>query len=142
MSERNEPREYADQRQPPVNERGVAYDPDAADDERSYAMFMHLALLGHMVLSVFAIIAPIIMWNIKKDDSPFLDDHGREVVNFQISLIIYSILSVPLGIITCGLGFIVLPIGIYVLGLVGMVKAATAANRGEFYRYPMTIRMV
>ena len=47
---------------PPVNERGRAYDPDATDDERTYALFMHLTLLGHVVLSLLAIIAPVIMW--------------------------------------------------------------------------------
>ncbi len=142
MSEHNEPEQYADHRQPPVNERGRAYDPDATDDERTYAMFMHLTLLGHIVLTLIAIIAPIIMWNIKKDESPFLDDHGREAVNFQISLIIYFILTLPIGIITCGIGFIIFPILLYVLGLIGMIQAAAAANRGEFYRYPMTMRFV
>lgn len=129
-------------RTPPVNEQGRAFDPDATSDERTFALLMHLSLLGHIVLSGLAIIAPIIMWNIKKNDSPFLDDHGREALNFQITLIIYTILIVPAGILTCGLGFIVFPIGLYVLALIGMIKAATAANRGEFYRYPMTIRFI
>ncbi|MGV6815059.1 MAG: DUF4870 domain-containing protein [Phycisphaerales bacterium] len=143
MSQENEqPMPYRDESEPPINERGNAYDPDAGDDERTYAMFMHLTLLGHMVLSIIAIVAPIIMWNIKKDESPFLDDHGREAVNFQITLILYSFLVIPVGLITCGVGFVVFPIAIYVLGIIGMIKAATAANRGEFYRYPMTIRMV
>ncbi len=134
--------QQAEYHPPPVNEQGRAFDPDATPDERTFALMMHLSLLGHIVLSGFAIIAPIIMWNIKKEESPFLDDHGREALNFQISLIIYTILIVPLGIITCGLGFIVFPIGLYVLGLIGMIKASIAANRGEFYRYPMTMRFV
>lgn len=142
MSNEEQFQQQADYRQPPVNEQGRAFDPDATSDERTYALMMHLSLLGHIVLSGFAIIAPIIMWNMKKDESPFLDDHGREALNFQISLIIYTILIVPLGILTCGLGFIVFPILLYVLGLIGMIKAATAANRGEFYRYPMNIRFI
>ena len=130
-------------RQPPVNEQGRAYDPDASNDERTYAMFMHLTLLGHIPLSGLAIIAPFIMWNIKKEESPFLDDHGREAVNFQITLIIYSILfiilAVPITLLTCGVGALLafLPA---VLGLIGMIKAAIAAHKGEFYRYPMTFR--
>jgi uncharacterized Tic20 family protein len=132
-------------REPPVNEYGRAYDPDASADERSYALFMHLALLAHVALSLIAIVIPIIMWQMKKDESPFLDDHGREAVNFQISLIIWSvgftILAVPVGILTCGVGF-VLAFVPYVLGIVGMIQASTAANRGEFYRYPMTMRFV
>ncbi len=128
-------------RTPPVNERGRAYDPDATDDERTYALLMHLTLLGHIVLSLLAIIAPIIMWQVKKDQSPFLDDHGREAVNFQISLVIISIILIPIGIITCSAGFF-LYIPLYVLALIGMIQAAQAANRGEFYRYPMTFRFV
>ena len=129
------------QNQPPINERGRAYDPDVTDDERTFALWMHLTGLGHIILTGFAIIAPIIMWQIKKDDSPFLDDHGTEAVNFQLSLIIYSIALVPIGILTCSAGFF-LYIPLYVLALIGMIQAAQAANRGEFYRYPMTLRMI
>lgn len=126
---------------PPVNARGRAYDPDATSDERTYALFMHLTLLAHVALSLLAIIAPVIMWNIKKDESPFLDDHGREAVNFQISLVIYSLLLIPIGLITCSVGFF-LYIPLYILAIIGMVQAAVAANRGEFYRYPMTLRFL
>lgn len=132
-------------RQPPVNERGRAFDPDVSADERSYALFLHLVLLAHLVLSLIAIVIPIIMWQVKKDESPFLDDHGREAVNFQITLVIYSIIftiaAVPIGFLTCGVGF-ALAFVPYVLGIVGMIQAASAANRGEFYRYPMTMRFV
>ena len=137
----NQANQQPNYREPPINERGRAYDPDAAHDERTFAMFMHLSLLGHFILSLFAIITPIIMWNIKKDESPFLDDHGREAINFQISLILYSILLVPIGLLTCTVGFF-LYIPLYILALIGMIYASIAANRGEFYRYPMTIRFL
>jgi uncharacterized Tic20 family protein len=79
------------------------------------------------------------MWLIKKDTSPFLDDHGRESVNFQISLLIYMILG---GVLTlCGVGFIIM-VAVPVLGLVGSIMAAVAANRGEYFRYPATIRLI
>ncbi len=130
---------------PPVNAMGRAFDPDATSDERTYALFMHLALLAHLVISIIAIIIPIIMWAVKKGESPFLDDHGREAINFQISLLIWSfvfaILAVPIGFMTCGVGFVIALVP-YVLGLVGMIQASIAANRGEFYRYPMTIRFL
>lgn len=129
--------------EPPLNAQGNAFDPDASSDERTYALFLHLSLLLHIPLSLLAIIVPVIMWNIKKAESPFLDDHGREAINFQITLIIYSflftILAIPVGLLTCGIGFS-LALFPYILGLIGMIKAAIAANRGEFYRYPMTFR--
>lgn len=134
---------------PPVNERGRAYDPDTTDDERTYALMLHLSLLAHVVLTFIAILIPIIMWQVKKNDSPFLDDHGREAVNFQISLIIWSIalpiIAALVGVITCGVGLILLiPAALlpYIVGVVGMIQAAQAANRGEFFRYPMTFRFV
>ncbi|MGJ8637007.1 MAG: DUF4870 domain-containing protein [Phycisphaerales bacterium] len=132
-------------RQPPVNDRGRAFDPDVSADERSTALFLHLSLLAHLVLSLIAILIPIILWQVKKDESPFLDDHGREAVNFQITLILYSfiftIAAIPIGFLTCGVGF-ALAFVPYVLGIVGMIQASQAANRGEFYRYPMTMRFV
>lgn len=124
---------------------GRAYDPDATSDERTYALFMHLSLLAHIVLSIIAIAIPIVMWAVKKNESPFLDDHGREAINFQISLLIWSIiftvLAIPLAIITCGVGVIVAFVP-YIVGIIGMIQASVAANRGEFYRYPMTFRFL
>jgi len=130
---------------PPVNERGRAYDPDATDDERTYALLMHLSLLAHMVLTIIAFGIPLIMWLVKKDESSFLDDHGREAVNFQISLLIWSIIftvvAIPLSVITCGVGVVVAFVPT-VVAIVGMIQASIAANRAEFYRYPMTFRFV
>lgn len=132
-------------RTPPVNERGRAFDPDVTDDERTYALIMHLSLIAHLFLTLIAFGIPLIMWLVKKEESPFLDDHGREAVNFQISLLIWSIIftiaAVPITIITCGVGFFVAFIPT-VVAVVGMIQAAVAANRGEFYRYPMTFRFV
>jgi len=139
----NNQQEHNEHPAPPVNERGRAFDPDTTPDERSYAMFMHLSLLVHVVLSIIAIVIPAIMWQMKKDESPFLDDHGREAVNFQISLLIWSVvftvIAIPVGFLTCGVGFVIAFVP-YIIGIVGMVQASSAANRGEFYRYPMTVR--
>ena len=140
LMDAQEPRQHTPP-EAPFNERGRAYDPDVTDDERTYALLMQLSLLGHVVLSLIAIAIPIIMWHVKKDTSAFLDDHGREAINFQLSLIVLSLLLIPIGILTCSAGFF-LYIPLYVLALIGMIQAAMAANRGEFYRYPMTFRFL
>ncbi|MHA7814547.1 MAG: DUF4870 domain-containing protein [Phycisphaerales bacterium] len=136
---------YDQHRAPPVNARGRAYDPDVTDDERTYALLMHLSLLAHMIITLLAFGIPLIMWLVKKEDSPFLDDHGREAVNFQISLLIWSIIftvaSIPISIVTCGVGFVIAFVPT-IVAIVGMIQASIAANRGEFYRYPMTFRFV
>lgn len=115
-------------------------DPRAEEWERTYAMFNHLSLLTLHVL--MPVIPALVMWLIKRDRSPFVDDHGREAVNFQLSLVIYALVIVPVaGLITCGVGF-VLWIPVYVIGMVGMVLGAIAANKGQYYRYPATIRFL
>ncbi len=133
----------------PVNERGRTFRTDLTDDEKTLAIFAHLGLLGHLVLPVVSILIPLVIWMTKRASSSFVDDHGREALNFQITLLIYAIglplIAGVLGAITCGVGLILMipaVVGPYVLGLVGMILAAVAANRGEFYRYPMTFRFI
>jgi uncharacterized Tic20 family protein len=113
-------------------------DAHAEEWERTYAMCTHLSLLmAHFLMPV---IPALVMWLIKRDRSPFVDDHGREAINFQLSLVIYMILG---GILipACGVGFAVMA-GAYILGIVGMILASIAGHRGEYYRYPATIRFL
>ncbi len=112
-------------------------DPDATPSERTYATFLHLTLLAFHI--VFPVIPALVMWQIKKSESPFLDDHGKEAVNFQISLLIYGLGAALLMVV--GIGFLLLPV-VYVLGIVGMIMGAVAGNRGEYFRYPMCLRLI
>lgn len=113
-------------------------------------MWTHLAgLIGGVAaaLSVglslpIALLAVLILWLLKREQSPFVDDHGREALNFQISILIYALLVVPLAaLLTCGLG-LVLIIPVAVLDVVGCVRGAQAAHAGHYYRYPACIRFV
>jgi len=91
------------------------------DDEKMWAMFAHLGNL------VAWIIAPLIIWQVKKDESEFVTLNAKASLNFAITWLIISML-------TCGLAGIVAMILVIVGGL--------AANRGEVYKYPMTITFV
>ncbi|MFM9957764.1 MAG: DUF4870 domain-containing protein [Phycisphaerales bacterium] len=119
-------------------------DPSTPAEERTYALFMHLVGLLSMAsipVPLAGLIGSLIMWKIKAEKSPFLDDHGRDAVNFQISLLIYHVIMAILVIPTlglAGLGFVV----IVVVTLIGCIRGAMAANRGEYYRYPVTIRFL
>lgn len=115
-------------------------DQAATSDQRTYALLMHLSLLA-AIASVPPVLAPLIMWLIKRDSGRFIDDHGKEAINFQISVLLYAIIAALVGMVTCGVGFFVLP-ALAVLAVVGAVMAAMAANRGEYYRYPATIRFI
>lgn len=113
-------------------------DPHAQEWERHYSTGLHLSLLAIHVL--VPVVPAVVMYLIKKDESPFVADHGREAINFQLSLIIYSIIGALL-IPACGTGIAVLT-AVYVLGIIGMVFAAMAANKGRYYRYPACLRFL
>lgn len=123
---------------PSNNPRGRVVDPDAPENERSYALATHLSLLAIHLIGIPGII-PLTMWLIRKGVSPFLDDHCKEALNFQISLLIYGIACIPLCAILVGFPLL---FGVYALGIVGCIMGAMAAYRGEFFRYPMTIRLI
>lgn len=134
-------------------------DEGATTDQRTYAMVTHLvSVLGALDgLGIISFVATLIMWLVKRAESPFIDDHGREAVNFQISLLILAIGgAIVLGIITgiltvltigvyamiAWLPFLLGYVGLVVLRIVGCVRGAIAAHRGQIYRYPMCVRLI
>lgn len=93
-------------------------------DERISAVWCHLGgLLTWLVL-------PIILWQMKKDQSSFVDEHGKEAVNFQLTVTLFYVV-----------GFLVFPL-VLAYEIIVIVLAAGAAQRGEQYRYPLTIRFI
>jgi uncharacterized protein len=108
--------------------------------DRTWAMFCHLTSLSACIGIPFGnIIGPLVVWLIKKDEFAIVDEHGRESLNFQISLSIYSIVSFFLCF--AFIGFLLLP-AILIAGLVFVIIATLKANKGESYRYPLTIRFI
>jgi uncharacterized Tic20 family protein len=105
-----------------------------------WAMFCHLAgLAGIVIPAVGNIVGPLILWQIKKDEYPFVDEQGKEAVNFQISMTIYGLICIPLFFICIG-PFLLAAVG--VVDLVFLLIAAVKANNGQHYRYPLTIRFI
>lgn len=111
-------------------------------ETRTWAMVCHLAaFVAFIGIPLGNILGPLVVWLIKRNDYPFVEDQGKEALNFQISMTIYGLLAFVFGIITFGLGLIVfLVLGI--AGIVLVIIAAVAANNGEYYRYPLTIRFL
>lgn len=111
-------------------------------ETRTWAMVCHLAAFVAFIGIPFGnILGPLVVWLIKRKDYPFVEDQGKEALNFQISITIYGLFAGVFAIITFGLGIIVL----FLLGIAGIVLsiiAAVAANNGEYYRYPLTIRFL
>ncbi len=108
-------------------------------EERQWAMFIHISALTGFVIPFGNIIGPLVLWQIKKDQSQFIDFHGKEAVNFQISMTIYLVVSFILIILLIGI-LLVAVIGI--LEVVFLIIAALKANDGVVYYYPLTIRFL
>lgn len=119
-------------------------DPTADKRQRTWSQYMHLlGLLAAMPgVTAISLIATLAMWLIRKDESEFVDDHGREAVNFQISIFIYSVIGALFSVITVGFGAPVAAVAIGGLTLYGGIRAAQAAGRSEYFRYPMCIRFL
>jgi hypothetical protein len=109
------------------------------DEERKWAMFAHIGTFSSMFVPLGNIIAPIVIWQMKKNESSFVVEQAKESLNFQITLMIYALISFLLVFIIIGFFLI---FGLVIFGLIIVIVAGVKANDGEHYRYPMTLRLV
>ena len=132
--------------------------PTSDSEQRNWMMFCHLAALSLLVGLPFGhILGPLIVWLIKRDTMPAVDSHGKESLNFQITMsivlaigvaisVVLMVLSViPIvGCVTMVLLIIVMMGGLAVLiiDVVFVIQASMAASRGEFFVYPFTWRVI
>lgn len=112
-------------------------------EERTWAMAAHLSGFAMYFTGVGHILGPLIVWVLKREGNPFVDDQGKEALNFNISYSLYLLIAVVLcftiiGIVVAIPIFIVLPI----LHIIFMIIAGLKANDGVAYRYPGTIRFI
>lgn len=109
-------------------------------EEKTWGMLTHLSAFAQFIIPTFGmIIGPLVIWLIKKDTMPFINDQGREVLNFNISVAIYFIISGALVLVM--VGFVLLPL-IALFWIVFTIIGAIKANEGVAYRYPLTIRFL
>ncbi|MCH2118053.1 MAG: DUF4870 domain-containing protein [Pirellulales bacterium] len=110
--------------------------PNKERETRTWAMFLHFSLLAGYVAPIAGLIAPIIIWQVQKDKLPGIDEHGKVVVNWLISLILYLILSALLLFIFIGIPMlIVLIVATIIFPIIGGIKA----NDGQLWKYPLSI---
>jgi len=120
-------------------------------DERQWAMLAHLsALLGYIVTSGWAgsaggFLGPLIVWMIKKDTMPFVDQQAKEALNFSITICLAFAVLWTFGIVTLGIGLLIalpvmLVVGLY--ALVYTIIASMKAYEGVPYRYPIALRLI
>ena len=122
---------------PPPSEPPMAGAPSA--EERQWAMFAHLSALVGVIIPLGSIIGPLVVWLIKKDTMLFVNDQGKEALNFNITVGIAAIVGWILCFIL--IGFLVLAV-VFVAWLVLAIIGTIKANEGTAYRYPFTLRLV
>jgi uncharacterized Tic20 family protein len=125
------------------------YFADISADEKQWAMFAHLSALVATMLTGMGFLGPLIIWVIQKEKMKFVDDQGKEALNFQLTLIgagfVLGAIGAPLALLTFGIGLLlVIPLaaGLVIYGIVMPIIAGMKANAGEAYRYPYTIRVI
>jgi len=106
----------------PAEPQGQEIDRDA----RMWAMLCHLT-------GLVGFIGPLVVWLIKKEDSPFVDEQGKEALNFQLTMLIYGIVAGLLSLVCIG---IILAIALSITALILLIIAGIKANDGHHYRYP------
>jgi len=111
----------------------------AKQEERSLGLACHLLAFVGMVFPFGNILGPLVIWLIKKDDSGFVDDQGKEALNFNITISIAGFVAFLLTFVVIG-AFLLPIIGLF--WLVMTIVAAIKANGGEYYRYPLMIRLI
>lgn len=117
-----------------------AMPPVPTQDERNLAMLCHL-------LGLFTgFVGPLVLWLVKKDESAFVDHHGKESLNFQITVLIFigglSIVAVVLSLIFIGLLLFPVILVLVVLAMIAEIMACVSASRGEWSRYPGCLRLI
>jgi len=114
--------------------------PSASSDIRTWCVLCHAAaLLGLFLHFLGHILGPLIVWLVKRGDSPEVDAHGKESLNFQISMLIYDAIAAILCVVLIGIPIL---IALWVLNTVLVIIASIQASEGKFYRYPITIRLI
>ena len=125
---------------PPPLPAGTPVAPAEFPSVRMWNILCHAsALLGVLLHFPGHILGPLIVWLAKRHDSPEIDAHGKESLNFQISMLLYTAIAAVFCLVL--IGFLALPI-LWIVNAVFVIVASIQASDGKLYRYPMTIRFI
>ena len=115
----------------------TVYIPDK--EERTWGMFSHLVVFLGFIIPFASIIGPLVIWMIKRDEMPFVEDQGKESLNFQITMMLATIVSALLMFVLIGFVLIVV---VLVFQVIVVIIASIKANEGVYYRYPLSFRFI
>ena len=109
-------------------------------EDRQLLVITHLSQLVTLVTGFGSLIIPLILWVTQKDRVHEMDAHGKNIVNFQLSIIVYSIICIPL-VLLLGLGLL----GLFIIGIIALVFPvinAIKASNGETPKYPLSLNFI
>jgi uncharacterized Tic20 family protein len=110
-----------------------------SESERNWAMLCHLSAFAGFFFPFGAIIGPLILWLSKKDESEWININGRNALNFQLSILLYLVLSIPLVFIVIGIPII---ISLAILKVICIIIGSVNASKGQLFKYPLTIPFI
>ena len=113
--------------------------PVPGKEVRTWAMLCHLLALSGVCVPLGHVLGPLIIWSLKREEDPLIDDQGKESLNFQLTMTIGIFAAFILMFLI--IGFFLLAI-IVMFEFVMVIMASVAANEGRAYRYPLSIRFI
>jgi len=104
---------------------------------KQWGMFCHLAALSGWIGIPFGwILGPLVMWLMKKDELKFVEDQGRQAINFQINMLVYAIVAGLASLVVIGIPFLIaISLAMVICPIIGTVEA----SKGNYYRYPCVL---
>jgi uncharacterized Tic20 family protein len=108
-------------------------------EARTWGMFCHLGAFAGYIIPFGNIFAPLVIWLVKRDESPLVAEQGKESINFQLTMTLYAIIAGILVIVL--IGFLLL-FALMVFDVIMVIVATVRVNAGEKYRYPLNIRFI
>jgi len=110
-----------------------------SETERNWSMLCHLSAFAGFFFPFGGIIGPLICWLSRRDESEWINVNGRNAMNFQLSILLYMVLAVPLIFIIVGIPILV---ALGILKVVCIIIASIKAPKGELFRYPLSIPFI
>jgi uncharacterized Tic20 family protein len=131
---------------PPIQSSPPSAPPGDPSQARMWNMFCHLSALAGYIIPFGNVLGPLLIWQIKRNEFPSVEEHGKAALNFQLTVLIalfVGIIAAVLLSFVC-VGFLLVPV-VLLIGLAGLVFAVIAgikANNGEAYQYPWSLTLV
>lgn len=110
-----------------------------SQEERTYGMVSHFASFAGFIIPFGSVLGPLIVWQMKKNESEYVDYHGKEALNFQLTMMIAFFIAFVLIFVLIGIPLV---IGLAIFDFIMVIIAGIKANDGVHFRYPLSIRFI